>query len=182
MTRQHFSETAPFLALCQVDSSLLRESFGPDPPPALRIHVRNCGIKWNHCLDGQHKTLSRLMSGSPFIILVSTFGSSGTARTKASESAQKSVLEGVLKKDNQQNRPALRFITGNTVGENHRGHHLYRISWEMSEIMPSFLQSHWFWDATRTSKLYECISLPSGLRATDDISKNKSILKWMRST
>lgn len=172
-------------------------------PPALRIYVRNCDIKWNHCLDGQHKTLSRVMSGSSFITLVSTFGSSSTARKKDSESTQKAVLEGVLKRDYQQNRPALKFITGNTAGENHWGlvrslsnllkaliffffvalHQLYRINWEMSEKIPSFLQRQWFWDTTRTSKLYECISLPSELLAdrwVQLMSKTRSILKWTR--
>lgn len=42
------------------------------------------------------------MSGLSFIILVSIFGSSSKARAKASESAQKAVLEVVLKKDYQQ--------------------------------------------------------------------------------
>lgn len=59
--------------------------------------------------------------GSPFFILVSTIGSSGKARTKASESARKAVLKGLLLKDYQQNRLALSSIIDNTVGEDHRG-------------------------------------------------------------
>lgn len=120
MPHRHFSETAPYPL---PGRTLLSAAWliWSRPPPALRIYVRNCGVKWTHCLDGQHKALCRRMSRSSFVILVSTFGSSGTARTKASEPAQKAVLEEVLEKDHQENRPALSFVTGNTAGENHPG-------------------------------------------------------------
>lgn len=87
------------LTLCQVElPSLLCESFGPDAP-------QHWEFMWETAVSGE--TTVWMASTNPqqayvWFIFHPFSQHLCTARTKGSESAQKAVLEGVLKKDYQQ--------------------------------------------------------------------------------
>lgn len=191
-----FSATAPYSLPGWM--SLPHGSFGPNPP-VMRTNVRNYGIKWNHHVDGQHKTL---LVGSSFFILVSTIVSSGKARKKAFESAQKAVLKGPLLKDYQQNWLTLSSVIDNTVGEDHQG--LVRsqsnllkslnfcccccfapaVTWDVFDIIPNFLKSVILIYHRKEQIVWVHCTPPWSeswlMSLTDDISKRKSIFKGMR--